>query len=215
MTRLLALAVAGLVLAGCGGGDEAQREGEAPGAGTKRHEVASQGFSVALPSDWKSIAPGEVLSSDELQELQSENPQISRYIEALEGKDSPIKYFAYDPDIEQEFATNLNVVVFPVPRKLSFEELRDSTVTEVEALPSRTTEVKAERSELAAGDAVRLTFQQQFETADGAQQEVATTQYALVIEKRAFVLTFTTLPGEEAAYRDVFAAAAESLQVEG
>ena len=206
---LVALVVAAGGLAGCGGGDE---EPASDGAGTKRHEVSAHGFSIALPSDWRSVAPEDVLSGDELRKLQDENPQISRFIEAMKSEDSPIKYFAFDPDVAQEFATNLNVIVFPLGREVSFDELRESTLAEVEALPTLTTEVTDARVELPAGDAVRLTFRQQFDAGNG-RQEVSTTQYALAAGETAYVLTFTTLPGEETAYREIFVAAAESFRV--
>ena len=209
LALLLTLVVA---LAGGGGGDEEERPA-GNGAGTKRHDVASHGFSIALPRDWRSIAPEDVLSGEELEELEAENPEIRRFIEAMRGDDSPIKYFAFDPDIEQEFATNLNVIVVPLGQEVAFDELRESTLAEVEALPTLTSEVTDERVELPAGDALRLTYRQQFDTGNGGQ-EVATTQYTFAAGDSAYVLTFTTLPGEEAAYRDVFRAAAESFRVD-
>jgi len=189
-----------------GGGDATNEAGE-----TKTHRVADHGFEISLPADWRTISPSEALSQDEIREIREQNPEISRYLDAVTGPNSPIKFFAFDPDAVNGFATNLNVIVLPVGEAVTLDELVEAAQTELERLPTRTSEVEEERVELPAGKAARLRYRQTIET-DGGTQELATTQYSMVEAGTSYILTFTTLPEELDRLDPVFLAAAESFR---
>jgi hypothetical protein len=204
---LAALAGALLALGACGGSDPA---GE--GAGTKVHTVAEYGFSVAVPSDWKTVKPGDLLSDEDAESFRRENPEIGAYLEAISGPNSPIKFFAFDPDVKEKFATNLNVVVLPLSAGVSFDQWARAAVAEVKKLPSRSGPIHEDRVALPAGDALRLSYRQEF-SFEGGERTVSTVQYALLGEARSYVLTFTTLPEAEASYDGIFRAAVRSFEI--
>jgi hypothetical protein len=198
-TLLLLLAV--LALAGCGGDG---------GEETTRHAVA--GFSLSVPSDWEAVKAGQALSSEKAEEFRRDNPEIERYIDAVSGPDSPVKFLAFDPDVEGGFATNVNVLLIEFGRKISFEQWERTAVAEVENLASRSGELETGHEELPQGQAVRLDYEQEFRFGTDVRT-VATTQYGFVEDARSFVLTFTTLPEQSDAYADVFRAVAASFRV--
>ena len=215
LTRaVVLLAALALGVGACGGDGGDERSSASPGGETKTHRVPEHGFTVALPGDWDAISPSQALSEEELRTIRKENPAISRYIDAVTGPDSPIKFFAFDPDPVDGFATNLNVIVLPVGDAVSLDDLVQAAVKELERLPTRTSDVERERVELAAGEAVRLRYRQTLET-EGGTTELSTTQYNLVEEGTSFILTFTTLPVEVDELDPVFAAAAESFRATG
>jgi hypothetical protein len=63
---------------------------------------------------------------------------------------------------------------------------------------------------LPAGRALRLAYR----TSAFADRELALVQYLLLGERRAYVLTLTTLPGLEAEYTDELEAMTKSLRID-
>jgi len=212
--RVLVVLALLLGLAACGGDDGGGDGGGSPepAAGMTRHEVKEHGIAIGLPDDWRAVSPGEVLSDKEMQELGGENPSIAPYLEAVSGPKSPIKFFAFDPDVKKGFATNLNIIVAGGAEGASLDDLAEAAVAEIEKLPTVTSEIKEDRVDLDAGEAVRLRFQQRFK-AEGSAVEVSTTQYGLIVDGTSYILSFTTLPEQLKAYEDDFGAAMQTFKV--
>lgn len=211
LIRALLLVALLLAVAACGGDDGGSPQPESAVELT-RHEVKEQGITIGLPGDWRAVSPGRLLSDEEMQKLRSENPSITSYLEAVSGPDSPIKFFAFDPDVKNGFATNLNIIVAGGAEGASVDELAEAAVAEIEKLPTVTTEIEEDRVDLDAGETVRLRFQQEFQ-AEGSVVEVATTQYGLVVDGTSYILSFTTLPEQLKAYEDDFGAAMQTFKV--
>ena len=102
---LISLGIVALVT-GCGGGSS---EPSASGEWT-RHDIRDSNASVALPTEWKAL---EDFDEQTLSDFTKENEKFAPYVEPLLRNDV-FKLFALDPDIEEAFATNLNVIVAPV-----------------------------------------------------------------------------------------------------
>lgn len=210
MRRALGAAVALTLaaLAGCGGGGGG--EGATANDGTRLHRVDAAGFSLRLPDDWRAVRDAGALEG-ELDEFAEKNPALETYLRTVVENDV-VEFFAFDPDAERGFATNVNVVRVPLEGTPSLDELADDVVAEAEKLPTLVGAVDHAREELAAGDALRIEYENEFRSEGGATT-VATLQYVLVADEHSYVLTFSTLPAQADAYGDVFFAAARSFRV--
>jgi hypothetical protein len=123
---------------------------------------------------------------------------------------SPIKFFAYDPQVANRFATNANVVVIPIGARLSVAQFRRrlasalSTVSSVSQLRSSTVRLRA-------GPAARLTYHLRV-TVGSRSITVQTLQYGFLHAGRSIVFTYTTLPTTQRFYAGVFATSAQSIR---
>ena len=216
LIRALLIALLLLGLAACGGDDGGGGGEGSPEAAAdfKRHEIKDHGIAIGLPSDWKTVSPGEVLSDQEMEDLSSENPSIAPYLESVSGPNSPIKFFAFDPDVQKGFATNLNIIVAGGAGGADVDDLAKAAVSEIEKLPTVTTDITEDRVDLDAGEAVRLRFEQKFQS-EGTTIDVATTQYGLVEGGTSYILSFTTLPEQLKAYEDDFASSMQTFKISG
>jgi hypothetical protein len=205
---LLAVTVAAAVLPACGGGDDAAEEPRKieEGGDLATYEVRSAGFSVGVPNDWRTASADETFTEDEIREMKSEDPEFAPLLDALEGPDSPIRLVAYDPEVEDGFATNLNVLVEPVTVEISREQYFEATVTNVRRQLGA--EVEEKRLELPAGDALQLTYEQ---PRDAGGSAVATVQYILFEDDTGYVLTYVTLPAGLAGRAEQFERSARSF----
>ena len=204
MRRVALALVAAAVLGACGGSGEAER--------TTRHDVAASGFSLAVPSPWRTLDAHELLSDEALAEFRGENPTAAPFVEALVRKGSAIRFLAVDPEERSDFTTSLTVVVVRLARAVTFRRWAAAAAAEIRALPNRVDRLAQRIERVPAGDALRLDFRLRLRLG-GAERTVATTQYGLVRDGRAFVLTLTTLPELGRSYRNVAAAAARSFRL--
>jgi hypothetical protein len=176
----------------------------------RRHSVPNQGVSLSLPGSWKTISAQEAtrLAGSSLDDFVRAHPELAGVVAQLGQKNSPLKFFAFDPVPLHGFATNVNVVVSPLPGGISFPRFRQAIVQEVKTLPM--TGLADSEVRLPGGRAVRLTYRLHL-TARGKPLTVATTQYAFPHGTRAVVVTYTTLPDALRAYGAVFSTSARSI----
>lgn len=207
-SRLLAVLLVLLALAGCGGGDDEheaeqpQKTGEAEGLAA--YEVASGGFTLSVPEEWKAANIDEILDEGALERLREEDPELARQVEPFAQPGSPVKFVALDPDVQDDFATNANVYVEEVPAGVTRDQYFDASVdniTEAIGAPEQ------ERVTLPAGEALRLSYVQ--EIASGRQ--VAILQYLLFEGETGYVITYTTLPDRSAEYAETFETSARTF----
>jgi hypothetical protein len=208
---LLLLAALLVVLSACGGGGDGGEEEEPQAAGTTAgfttYEVDAAGFSVAVPSSWRTVRVQDIVDEEFMNELLRENPELEPLAEAMAGPDSIIKLFAADPAVVEGFATNLNVIVEPA-KGFSQQEYFDATVENIERL-SPETELAQERASLPAGDALVLRY------TEDSPPKTAILQYVLFRDEAGYVLTYTTLPKLTADYEETFSRSARSFRVSG
>jgi hypothetical protein len=180
-----------LLLAGCGGGDNAddpQKVSET--AGLTQYEVRSEGFSVGVPSAWRALTADERPTQEEIDEALGDNPKLQPFLEAMAGEDSLIKFMAADPESGPKLLTNLNIVVESPPAGVTREQYFDATHTQLAGLlPSA--DVESDQVSLPAGEALRLSY----EHAE-AGFPVAVLQYVLFEGGTGYTLTYTALPDD-------------------
>jgi hypothetical protein len=207
-SRALAVLLVLVALVACGGDDD-EPESAAPQKtseedGLAAYEVASGGFTISVPQEWKAANIDEVIDEGALDEIRKEDPALADQIEPIAQPGSPVKFVAIDPDIQDDFATNANVYVEEVPEGVTREQYFDATldqITQALGAPDQ------DEVTLPAGPALTLAYEQ--EIASGRQ--IAILQYVLFENGTGYVLTYTTLPDRSSEYADTFDASARSF----
>jgi hypothetical protein len=208
LVRALSPLLLALVLAGCGFGGETTQEAVV-GDGLTRYEISSGDFAIGVPETWHATSATSMRKAN-FKRFASQNPAFAAYAEALGKKNSPFKFFAYDSVVHNHFSTNLNVLVQPVPRGTTWERYKASALREARSVAD--SKVKAGEVALPAGKAVKARYTVRF-TLNGRKKAVSTTQYALLLDGKSYVLTYTSLPADRAEYAIWFEQSAKSFQL--
>jgi hypothetical protein len=184
----------------------------ASGAVAAQHtySIPGYGISVGLPSSWKSINYRQVIKPGVLQAFARDNPDLAGSFAAMAQPNSPIKFFAYDPQVANGFATNVNVVIIPLGASIGLAEYRRRLAGEV-ATVSSVSQLRSATVRLPAGQAVRLTYHLKVSAA-GRSITVQKLQYGFLHAGRSIVFTYTTLPTTQQFYTGVFATSAQSIR---
>ena len=197
-----------VALAACGGGDdepdagEPQQTGKAEGFAA--YEVPSSGFMISVPEEWKATSIDEVIDEGALEELRAEDSALADQVERFAQPGSPVKFVGLDPDVQDDFATNVNVYVEETPAGVTRDQYFDASVGQItEALGAP----EQEPVTLPAGQALRLTYEQEI----GSGPQLALLQYLLFENETGYVITYTTLPDRSAEYAETFEASAQSF----
>ena len=182
-------------------------------AGWSTHELASEGFRLGLPPGWKPVAADTVDSA--LESLREGNQELARAIEQqVTGSLSMlVRFFAFDtrsPTFEEEFATNVNVVVEPLPGGVDFDAYVEANLKQLRAVPG-VTDTSQDTVSLPGGEAALIRSHFTLNTPDG-ERALAVTQYLFLQGDRGFILSETTTPKHEATYASVFEAIAKTFQ---
>jgi hypothetical protein len=211
MRRLAALAACLALAGGCGGSDDAdepRQVGES--AGLEVYEVASQGFSIGLPPEWRVVSVDEALPEQEREQLARDNPDFAPLLDALSSGDQPIKLFAFDPEVQRGFATNVNVVAVDLPSGVTLEDFVAGNHADIEGFSGRVGPIESKATQLPGGPARSLAYGIRV-TTGGSERIVATLQYLVVGKGKGYVVTFSTLPDLTERYEPVFDRTVRSL----
>jgi hypothetical protein len=172
-----------------------------------RHTVRGHGVSLAVPRSW--VAADSRVPGPLLERLARENPRLAPFLRQLGRPTSPTKFFAFDPVVRDGFATNVNVVVTPLPSGLGFQDYGAALAAELRSIGARNL-----RQGVAVVDGERAArLQYRFDlTLGGARLTVQTLQYAFPRSGRSTVVTYTTLPSFAGRYAATFRRSAASIR---
>jgi hypothetical protein len=175
-----------------------------------RHTIPGYGTSISLPASWKTVDYRQILKPGELERFARENPDLAGTFAAMAQPTSPIKLFAYDPQVANGFATNANVVIVPLRGPVAFSEYARRLVGELGTLRS-VSQLHWGTVRLPAGRAAQLTYRLTINV-HGRALSVQTLQYALLAGRRSVVVTYSTLPISTRFYSTVFTTSARSIR---
>jgi hypothetical protein len=213
-TRVLLSALLCLtaVAFGCGGSENERPVERESAAGFTTYDVPSAGISLAVPNAWKTATADEVFDENAIDSVGSDNPEIASIMRAMGKPDSPMKFFAFDPDVSEGFATNANVVVEDVPGGFTLDEYFEAGIEQLKRI-ARPEDLKQERVELPAGPAMHLTYEQSaFDTTTGPGSNL-TVQYVFFADDTAYILSFAVLPERLDEYEETFLRSAKSFRI--
>jgi hypothetical protein len=201
-----------LLAVGCGGGKESESNSathaETPAGFTVRN-VRDEGFSIAVPTGWRSIDASAALTGSSAKQFKRDNPAAAGAVEALARPNSPMKFVAIDPAALQ-FATNVNVLVSRIPADASFERWTSAETSQIAALSP--THLTKGTVQLPAGVGFRLRYHARL-TISGAPRDLAIHQYMLKRGPFLYVITFTTAATEEGRLTDTFEKSARTFTI--
>jgi hypothetical protein len=212
VTRLALVLAFVAAAAACGGSEDEPRQVATTPAGLTVYEVASQGFSIAVPPEWRVISVDEALPEDERSQLARDNPEFAPLFEAIGSDAQPIKLFAFDPMVRKAFATNVNVVVVPLPSGTSRQEFVAANLADIRRFSGRVGPLRSNPARLPSGAAHRLEYRLRL-TSGGRRFTTATLQYLVAGPDRGYVVTFTTLPELSSRYGPTFDRTIRSLRL--
>jgi hypothetical protein len=225
---LLGVMVVLFGLTGCGDGGKstaslpaASVPTEAPlEAGWTRHVRANDGFSIALAPYWDKVELDPSLLETTLEQLKGSNPRmeklLSRQVTSLVS--SGVKFWAFDQVSNVEitgFATNLNIIVMPMPSAMSLDDVVESTISELDKLKQMLAgEVTHQRVTISAGDAEKIVYHLRISVPGLSEPiQTTTTQYVVVDGTTAYILTFSALDVEADKYTSTFAKMARTFRL--
>ena len=221
-----------LLVAACGGSDGGSTEGDAAQpadtSGTtaadtdsadtaesdgdlQTIEVESAGFSLGIPSSWKGISGDDFKKSGALEEFGEENPSLAPYLSALQADNSPMKLLAADPELEDNFATNVNVLIQEVPEGTSAKDYLEGNRSGLSSQLDIEGTIESEEIDHEVGDAAAARYRANL-SSGGQKQTFSFVQYYFVNGTDAYVVTYTTLPQVEDRYQDDFETSAASFR---
>ena len=204
MRKLLVIVAALAVLA--------MPAGAQPASSWERHQ--GDGFSVDLPSSWADERDRARLIR-EIRNIAADDPELAGIIDnllAAGSRNVAVKLIAFDlaqSSLKTGFATNLNVV--RERTSLPLAAWRQEALKALNAMSFVVEPIWWRNVKLPAGKAVRLNYRARFNLG-GKRLDTSITQYALVDDGAAVVLTYTTLPKLAKGYRATFERSAKSFR---
>jgi hypothetical protein len=206
--RAVPFVLVAFLLAGCAFGGESTPEATGD-SGLTRYEISAGRFAIGVPETWHATSAARMKKAA-IRRFAQQNPAFAPYTNAVGKKNSPFKFFAYDPVVHNRFSTNLNVVVQAVPTRTTWAAYKRSAIREVKSVAD--SRVNTEELQLPAGKALRADYRIRF-VLNGRKRTVSTTQYGLLLENKSYILTYTTLPSVRSKCLDWFKLSAESFEL--
>ena len=186
--------------------------GAQPASSWERHQ--GDGFSVDLPSSWADERDRARLIR-EIRSIAANDPELAGIIDnllAAGSRNVAVKLIAFDlakSSLKTGFATNLNVV--RERTSLPLAVWRQEALKALNSMSFVVEPIWWRYVKLPAGKAVRLNYRARFNLG-GKRLDTSITQYALVDDGAAVVLTYTTLPKLAKGYRATFERSAKSFR---
>jgi hypothetical protein len=182
--------------------DTAQKSGSANGYST--YTIESQGLSIAVPDSWNTASSDELLDDESLEELREKSPALGEAVDQLGDPDATIKFVAFDPEVSNDFATNLNVGVIPLPDDVTERDFFSANLAEIKDAIGKSP--AGEEVELPAGHALHVKW-----VLPGLDGAPLADQYLLFAPGRGYVLTYAALSDRVDEYAEVFQRSAETF----
>jgi hypothetical protein len=237
----LALSV---ILGGCGGGTPAAKATSTPGAsattmsaasesptsastatpaadlpdGWRRITLAEKGFSLAVPAAWVDMSLGNL--TDGMDAIAGANPQVANIWNETRSaiENGKIALFAFDdrPEVATAvFRSNVNVISpSGAPPGNDTEALARQLAVEIKGQLPVVGEVQSDTTLVPAGKAAVIRYHWNLNLPGSGETPISVTQYLVVGERRAFIVSLTSTVAQAGEYEPIFGQIIESLREE-
>lgn len=188
--------------------------------GWSEYAMPENGFAISVPTAWQRL-PVKMQELDAaLGTIRQTNPELGNALgeNAQTLLANGVKFWAFDVNAANNqipFATNLTVTRQALPNPVSFDTFVSINLSQLNALTTRNSDIVNERTSLAGQPAERVRYLLTFDREEGEPVTAAITQYLVVNERGAFVLTYATRTDLNEQYRPIFEQSASSLRFIG
>jgi hypothetical protein len=158
--------------------------------------VDGDGFSIAVPAEWRTVSAGDLADAGIFDEMRDANPEAAGVIDQAQSalESGQIALFAFDPGertTESGFATNLNVIPVSDVGGSDIEQAAHDMAQAIELQIPVSGEIEVDTAELPAGNAAVVRYRWLIGLPTGTSIEAAVTQYLIVIGDNGYILTMT------------------------
>jgi hypothetical protein len=168
--------------------------------------VRNEGFSLALPPDWRRFDMNPTTFDQQLQEALKANPELQPVFANLRQQIAVgVKFFGFDqPGAKTGFATNVNVLRLRTPPGTTLDALVADCVKHMPLLPGIRQPVAHERLRTSAGECERFRYKMSMQVSPGQTRVLAITQFLFATPTDGYTVTLTTLEDREQQYAETF-----------
>lgn len=160
--------------------------------------VQGDGFSIGLPDSWESLSAADIANSGVIDQMREDNPDAAAAIDQAEAamRSGQVQLFAFDPGprtVDSGFATNVNVIRIGDTGDEPIADLAEQAAAGVQLQVPIDGEIETETTTLPAGEAAVLTYRWTLNAPSGQAFDIAVTQYLIVTDGDAYIVTFSGL----------------------
>jgi hypothetical protein len=175
--------------------------------GFRLRTISEAGIALALPPRWAALRSHDARQPGILRMFGGLSAELGPAVAALAAPDSPLKLLAFDPRLEDGFATTASVVQTQIESGVPYATWSAEAVAYVRRLPNRRGTVVSHPVGLPFGKALRLDYSKL-----AGRRLVATVQYVVVSDGQETIVTLTTLPALKQRYEGLFEASLRTLR---
>lgn len=179
------------------------------------YEVPSEGFALAMPSDWREVEMNPDKFEANFREMLKQNPQLrSMFGDGKQQSTSGVKFFGLEESSTKSgFTTYVNVVRQPCAPWTTLDSATTDLLKQLEAAPVVVKPFNHSRIKLEKGEGERFQYQVTMQTHAGQPVQISSTQLLVVTETNLYVLSLVVLAGKESQYNETFDKIAQSFRL--
>lgn len=161
------------------------------------YQKPADGFAIALPPTWTQFDMDSETVRTPLKAVQALNPEIAVMLGAQTQTllASSLKFWAGDlrpQALITGFATNVNIFQASLTLQAPLDPYLQAAMRRLNTLPGVVKPISKRYVDLTVGEVGELKFQLKITTTEGQPITAAVTQYLVIGEGEAYVITFTT-----------------------
>jgi hypothetical protein len=180
--------------------------------------MRSDGFSIALPTNWLPLATDEASLKASLEDVAKKSPKLAEGIQsqAKALTSGGAKLIAFDLTAQNStsgFTTLVNVIKQSSDKPIVLDNYISSSIAALEQAKGVAKPIIHRRTTLPAGEAEELRYKVSTQKADASPLTLSYIQHAIVKDKTVFVITYACAADQSEKYPDIFNKIAQSFKV--